>query len=55
MKKKNIKSKELGIRNIVEFPSGAALLMIEGYKAEEALKRIKDAGLQQKLALNVQD
>lgn len=48
MREKNLKARELGISNVVEFPSGAALLLIQEKNANETMKKIEDAGLQQK-------
>ena len=48
MKMRKPRARESGIRNVMEFPSGAALLPIEKNKAEEAVKKIEEAGLQRK-------
>lgn len=53
MRENKLKARDLGLRNVVEFPSGAALLIMEESKADEALKRIEEVGLQHKQAPNV--
>lgn len=49
MREKKLKARELGVKNVVEFPSGAALLLIQEEKAQEAIRKLGEAGLQQKV------
>lgn len=49
LQEKKLKARALGIKNAVEFPSGAALLTMEKSKAESTLQKIQEeTGAQQK-------
>ena len=52
MRKQKLKAMEHGVQNVIEFPSGAALLMIEEIKAEAA--RLKIANSQRTRAKKLQ-
>lgn len=43
-----IRAREVGVRNSIEFPSGAALLMVEEGKVEETTKKLEAVGLTKK-------
>ena len=55
MREQKIKARDLGVQNVVEFPSGAALLMIEESKAEAARMKIEEVGLKRKLPPSKQE
>lgn len=48
MREKKLRARELGVNNVVEFPSGAALLLIEEQNANDTIKKLEEVGLQQK-------
>lgn len=50
MREKKLRARDLGVQNVVEYPSGAALLIVDQDKAEDTLKKIEEAGLRQKVS-----